>query len=135
MNNRLKFRVFDKETNKMFTPSRHFNLCNINGTIVCIESYADESGFMKKRISKEYSDAILMQCTDLKDANGKLIYEKDLLKDNKGQIGMIFYKGGSYCVNWHMEDGSYETDSCWGCGEIVGNIYENPDLFYSEVAQ
>lgn len=62
--------------------------------------------------------------------NGKLIYEGDLLQDNKGQIGKVFWNSstGSFAVNWLMKDGSYETDNCFGYGEIIGNIYENPEL-------
>lgn len=73
---------------------------------------------------------LVRQCTGLKDKNGKLIYEGDLLQDNKGQIGKVFWNSstGSFAVNWLMKDGSYETDNCFGYGEIIGNIYENPEL-------
>jgi hypothetical protein len=78
------------------------------------------------------NSVIVMQCTGKKDKNGKLIYENDLLKDGKGQIGKVFWHSStcSFAVNWLMKDGSYETDNCFGYGEIIGNIYENPELLY-----
>jgi hypothetical protein len=70
------------------------------------------------------------QYTGLRDKNGKEIYEGDVLKDPKGQKGKVFWQksNAQFAVNWLMKDGSYETDSCIGYGEIIGNIYQNPEL-------
>lgn len=61
------------------------------------------------------------------------IFEGDILKDNKGQFGKVFYSEyqGAFLVNWKMKDGSYETDSCFRY-DIVGNIYDNPELLEGE---
>ena len=68
------------------------------------------------------------QCTGLKDKNGKLIYESDIVKQNKT----------IYCVTW--EEGSYgfcdiRTKITYTVEyvmskkqEVIGNIYENPEL-------
>ena len=65
---------------------------------------------------------------------GKLIFERDLLRDKKGQIGKVFWHSstGSFAINWLMKDGSYETDTCFEYGKIIGNIYENPELLTEE---
>ena len=67
------------------------------------------------------------QCTGLRDKNGRLIYEGDLLKDDKPQIGKVFFRtsSASFVINWRMRDGSFETDDCFGYGVVVGNIHEH----------
>jgi hypothetical protein len=70
------------------------------------------------------------QFTGLTDRKGKEIYDGDLIKDPNGQVGKIFWNDSNaqFAVNWKMKDGSYETDTCFGYGEVIGNIYENPKL-------
>lgn len=63
----------------------------------------------------------LMQFTGLLDKNGREIYEGDIVKNDK-------WNGiGNGIVQWDKIG--------WGCdyyfltkGEIIGNIYENPEL-------
>lgn len=85
-----------------------------------------------------YSDYIFMQYTGLKDANGKEIYEGDIVVEvYKGEFSICLttfekkpLKSGTYEVKWNKigfnlgsEDGrDYE---------VIGNIYENPELLES----
>lgn len=80
--------------------------------------------------SKNYnSDYKVMQYTGLKDKNDKEIYEGDLLK-----ITDTFHTYPMPVIwsedCWTMEvEGTYGTLSEWNeAGEIIGNIYENPEL-------
>ncbi len=70
------------------------------------------------------------QFIGLFDKSSKEIYEETLLKDPQGNIGRVFYSvsSASYLVNWHRKDGTWDTDSCIGYGEVVGNMIENPEM-------
>lgn len=74
----------------------------------------------------------LMQYTDLKDKNGIEIYEKDILKSPKGILWIVSqHKSGTWVVSklptpatecFSLED----LNPIWM--EIIGNIYDNPEL-------
>ena len=87
---------------------------------------------------------IPLQCTGLKDKNGKLIYEGDILRvtgsrDTSG-YGVVEYlqAGCQFVVNGYLDNPSpyhprrkgefHRPLQEWLCTEIIGNIYENPEL-------
>lgn len=82
---------------------------------------------------------MLMQYTGLKDKNGIEMYEGDILKTNK-RVGAVEWKDLEACYTMTYRDGRvtvYRTLSadegdetgyyCSWC-EVIGNIYENPEL-------
>lgn len=77
-----------------------------------------------------HNGAVLMQSTGLKDKDGKDIYDGDIVhaySEGARLIGVIEYFDNAYCIK--DKNGIY--NSLWTNAEqyeIVGNIYENPEL-------
>lgn len=101
-------------------------------------------------IGDNYDDFPIMQYTGLKDVNGKEIFEGDIASftvfdafgSDKQFKGIIKYQSGIYEV-WENNDseyfgsnGSFILNHVWLQDdefEIIGNIYENPELLEGEV--
>lgn len=122
MNDRFNFRVWNKQENKYLDGI--FAVAGSGRLIIdlnILQNYDEKS-----------SDCIIEQCTGLKDKNGNLIYEGDILQNpNKDQ----------YIVEW-IVDGYWHIrqidDEKFGCAlasiktlydgwEIIGNIHEQKD--------
>ena len=79
-------------------------------------------------------DVILMQSTGLKDKNGKEIFEKDIL-DYNGRKVIVKWHGSYACFIYEFVDELKNRTTEWQPlylsyykFEIIGNIYENPEL-------
>lgn len=59
------------------------------------------------------------QYTGLTDKNGKKIFEGDIMR-NAGNV--VAFCGGNFCINGDSPL-SYWTET-----EVIGNIYDNPEL-------
>ena len=141
MSREIKFRVWDKTTNTMFE--------NDKNTYITIEFFIGMVDINGIKLDYENEcEAVLMQYTGLKDKNGKEIYDGDVLKQvkkssregcesssyDKNNFEVVF-KYGSFWLQRPYDDSVYIRDFPnidefvgFECFEIVGNIYENPEL-------
>ena len=116
----IKFRAWQKNGTKMI------DLQKITPLILNKDQYGVFLPFHK--------DIHLMQYTGLKDKNGVEIYEGDILRPIiiNGIIadGEVIFKDGCFEVQQITNNGLPLYD-CLGTRtnfEIIGNIYENPEL-------
>jgi uncharacterized phage protein (TIGR01671 family) len=80
----------------------------------------------------------LMQYTGLKDKNGAEIYEGDICKflnpdSDDVEVSPIIFSRGQFTTNWSSQGlgrlfSIYHNDDGNGGVEVIGNIYENPEL-------
>lgn len=94
--------------------------------------YTDDGNLFKDDYKiAEFKDIELLQFTGAKDKVGQEVYEADVIKFNDGIddiYGLISYddEDAVYCVSY--ENVTEHLSNMAGDFEIVGNIFENPDL-------
>ena len=121
-----KFRAWDSAKKKFV---EHFFITN-NGLICNMEE--PTSGY-RLPIPIEKSELTLMQSTGLKDKNDKEVFVGDIIKCTRGCLHEVYIEkeyGGTYIGGMPavylkgLREGYAWTEH----EEIIGNIYENPEL-------
>lgn len=129
MNERFKFRVWDTDIKEYLVGE-----FLVGGCGDMIHNVVDYESFLNK------GNYIIEQCTGLKDKNGKLVYEGDVLlcdrKDVECATGAeIHYKSsgvvqreknGKYFIigeDWYGSDITFYNE----CAEIIGNVHEQAE--------
>ena len=121
--NDIKFRAWDKIQNVMF----NFDIYNV-------PPYVGQTYLVGEKFERIYE---IMQYTGLKDKNGAEIYEGDIVENaSKDLKFQVVYEAPSFNRKW-IDDISeryreHLTEPlAWNtyiiC-EVIGNIYENPEL-------
>ncbi|WP_332286659.1 YopX family protein [Bacillus velezensis] len=74
----------------------------------------------------------LMQYTGLKDKNGREIFEGDIVIDGRENSAEVVFDDGCFCVIGYLGDlRTHPLRDSLFCGErfeVIGNIYEDPEL-------
>lgn len=78
----------------------------------------------------------ICQCTDLKDKNGKLIWENDIIRTKVGTAKVIWDKS-EWRIEWLKSDLWRKDLYYWAVKdnqkiEVIGNIFDNPESLESE---
>ena len=133
MGNRLKYRLWSTEQKKMYD----WYDCTKKGPNFIYGMFIDHRMLGK-------GCWCIQQCTGLRDKNGKLIFEGDILRvtgsrDTSG-YGVVEYLqcGCKFIVTGYLDNpsGYYprkKGELCrdleeWLCTEVIGNIYQNLEL-------
>lgn len=117
----------------MYQPTKFCDLLiKGDGKIYCWIDILENSGLSKV----DEKDFIPLQYTGLKDKSGKEIYEGDIVRedlentgrDNERRYKIVWSGMGLTFENW---EGEYITSDDFEQSEVIGNIYENPELLKS----
>lgn len=81
----------------------------------------------------------ICQCTGLKDKNGKLIWENDIVRDEYGNFYKAFWQNDYYQFSFCAKTGVFPIGAKWNLWsfksseiEVVGNIFDNKESLESE---
>lgn len=145
MQDRFKFRSYGKPNSIIEGMQNIYTFEEIEGGYFNVKVDKGWLSFVKEE------DLKIMQCTGLKDKNGKLIYEGDILdlyvSSKKLYRYEVKYEIGSFMLV--SQDEIFDFPNVWNDNvyplsqlyyeyqneedcidecEIIGNIYENPEL-------
>ena len=118
----IKFRIWDDKLKVLYTPEMNEEVKDLW-----------ELPKMKGGILKVDEDVLIMQFTGLQDKNGKDIYEGDILiwyVNGITRTAPLIYDDQFACFWMTKSKEGYFIANDFGRGEyeIIGNIYENPEL-------
>lgn len=112
-----RFRIWDYTTQQMLYDEQAFNLLHL----------FIQNSFINKRYNQRNKNLYLMDYLDLRDVNGKEIYEDDILSLPNGIEGVVRYRNGSYGILiQHHEDfsESFMSNIPWQYSRVASNIHE-----------
>lgn len=120
MNSRFKFRAWSIEEKKYYldvenTYADDYRNCSFVPNTQKIDEHYNFGGIL------DDPGYIVEQCTGLKDKNGRLVFEGDIVKTAIGEIGVVVFFDAQFAV-------IFENDfyiSVAKTKEIVGNIHED----------
>ena len=100
--------------------------------LIIQEGFSDW-GLPRSMTCTEVEKDTVGQCTGLKDKNGKLIYEGDILLSlaTKSHIGVVCWDKEKAYFKINGKGIAYnalQTFCSKNAFEVIGNIYENPEL-------
>ena len=128
-----KFRAWDKEGNRMILPKYLYSIDLLKEQV----TERTECNYTFSLYSIPFDKVELMQSTGLKDKNGKEVFVGDIIKCTRGCPHEVYLEkeyGGTYVGGMPAVylKGLLSGYAWTGAEEILGNIYENPELLEVE---
>ena len=112
--------MYENEVHLIFEPTTMFY------------SHGETDGFV------EVDPSTICQCTGLKDKNGKMIWENDIVRDDNGNLYKAFWQNNYYQFSWVcIKSECLPVGAKWNLWsfksyevEVIGNIFDNPELMH-----
>lgn len=132
MNNRYIFRGKRKDNGEWI---EGYYVCNGEHCYI----FSGKLGIINKSFDWERYEVIpetVEQCSGVSDKNGKWIFEGDIVKDKEsGLFGKVIFTTAAdgfdgmtgFMVD-DVDDGLQNYNGFWHLVEVIGNIYDNPEL-------
>ena len=110
--------MYDKEVHLIFEPATIFY------------SSGETDGW------SEIDPSTICQCTGLKDKNGKIIWENDIVRDENGNFYKAIWQNNHYQFSWIcVKSDVFFIGVKWDLWslesfeiEVIGNVFDNNDL-------
>lgn len=127
MNDRFRFRAWNKEEKNMYYDAQNTYDYMTGKPIIFAESFSC--------LLTNDEEWVVEQCTGLKDKNGNLIYEGDIVKcdrdfsenGRKNLIRKVIFADGSFQLERAKTIGDRYYINAFHNFEIIGNIHEQAE--------
>ena len=113
-------------------------LVEVNDTYLIIPNHASKilAGWFSTSNIIEVKKDTICQCTGLKDKNGNLIWENDIVRDEHGNFYKAFWQNNYYQFSWVcVKTDVFLIGTKWDLWsiksfeiEVIGNIFDNTEL-------
>jgi len=113
----IKFRAWDKELKGM------------------LEKDDFEDTELEDYIYHSPKQIVLMQYTGLKDRTGREIYEGDVVRHDSSRVCRVSWFKGEHYTGWDLtalNGKGRAPHPMWKDLEVIGNVYEHPELLEKE---
>ena len=135
----IKFRAWDLKKKSLYKPTYKAYDGQLHDISITLDGIVMERNLQHSASMLNNENYILMQFTGLTDVNNKEIYEGDILKrsigysdaDRKISFDVVGFKGATFTtkrIKPDVRNEVYLDNFMWHTIEIIGNIYENPEL-------
>ena len=136
-----KFRIWNPDL-KLMIQGDQWYVIDSKGQLsfLSIHGSTSDGDWLYKKIPLS-NQLIYMQYTGIHDKNGKEIYAGDILRTEHGIIDFVEYGYWNcgccydvfgYTLHSYRDSWSVHDDEATSDAEVIGNIYENPELIKEE---